>query len=180
MPPGPGRTIPRRALPAVSPPLLSADGTHPHHLAGRGVEVGFDDARAPFPSDTPPAFHWRKPGFRPRRRGGNGDDARRPFGQPPGGVRREGDQSLRRQKMGEVGDPGLGRVGPSARARSSPPNRVDEERGYGFMARIIWRPYLICGSPGQVAIAPACDRSHASLRNAIGERPPTRIAGPQR
>ena len=41
----------------VNPSLLAADGTPPYHLAGRGVEGGCDEARAPLAARPPPAVH---------------------------------------------------------------------------------------------------------------------------
>jgi len=92
----------------VNPSLLAADGTPPYHLAGRGVEGGCEEARAPLAARPPPAWHRRRLGFDPRRRRGGGDEAGQPLGESPGGSSRRSDRSLRRQKMGEVGDPGLG------------------------------------------------------------------------
>lgn len=103
-----GRAIPQRALPMVNPSLLAADGTSPHHLARHGVEGGFEDARAPPAAGTPPARYWARLGFRLRRRGGNGDEAGQPLGEPPGRAGRWSDRPLRRQHMGEVSNPSLG------------------------------------------------------------------------
>jgi hypothetical protein len=92
----------------VNPSRLAADGTFPHDIAGRGIKGSFNDAGAPPAAGTPPARYRGKPGFGPRRRGGGGDEAGQLLGEPPGGAGRRGDCPLRRQKMGEVGDPGLG------------------------------------------------------------------------
>ena len=102
------RAIPQRALPMMNPSLLAADGTPPHYIVGRRVEVGCEDARTPLAAWSPPARHGGRRRCHSQRRGGDGHEAGPPLGPPPGGSSRRSDRSLRRQKMGEIGDPGLG------------------------------------------------------------------------